>query len=66
MKATDAQKRAMSKYQKEHKDDFKRIHLKFRRCEENAEVIFRLETVDNVQAYIKNLILEDIKRSGAN
>lgn len=59
--ASEAQKRALAKYQKLHKDDFKRVHLKFKRNAENAEIIFRLETVGNVQAYIKNLILQDIK-----
>lgn len=61
-KASDAQKRALSKYQKEHKDEFKRIHLKFKRNEENAAIIFRLETVGNVQAYIKGLIEADIEK----
>ena len=63
-KASDAQKRAMSKYQKEHKDEFKRIHLKFKRNEENAAIIFRLETVGNVQAYIMDLIRQDIEKDG--
>ena len=62
--ASEAQRRALLKYQKEHKDEFKRVHLKFKRNTENAAIIFRLETVGNVQAYIKNLILEDIKKNG--
>ena len=62
--ASEAQRRALSKYQKEHKDEFKRVHLKFKRNADNAAIIFRLETVGNVQAYIKNLILEDIKKNG--
>ena len=62
--STDAQRKANAKYQKEHADEFKRIHLRYKRTPENAELIFRLETVGNVNEYIKNLILEDIKKAG--
>jgi len=36
------------------------VHLKLNR-ESDAEIIKKLESVDNIQGYIKSLILADLK-----
>ena len=64
-RASEAQKRAMAKYDKAHKDDFKRYNFKFSKVND-AAIIARLDTVDNKQDYIRSLILADMKRNGVN
>lgn len=59
--ATEAQLRAQKKYDETHKDKFKNYHIKFN-VKDDAEVIFRLDTVYNRTDYIRQLILDDIKR----
>lgn len=55
---TEAQKRAQKKYDKANRDKFRMIHLKLNR-DTDADVIKKLESVDNIQGYIKVLIRSD-------
>lgn len=55
---TEAQARASAKYDKEHT---RGIYLKLN-ITTDAEILQKLDEVENKQAYIKNLILEDIKK----
>lgn len=55
--ATEAQKRAHIKYQRTH---IQQVNLKLNR-NTDADIIKRLEIVENTQSYIKRLIREDIK-----
>lgn len=55
--ATDALKKAIRKYDKEHT---KQILLKLNK-RTDADILYKLDTVDNKQGYIKNLIRDDIK-----
>lgn len=57
---TEAQKRAQKKYDEANKDKFRMIHLKLNR-DTDAEIIKKLESVDSIQGYIKELIKNDIK-----
>lgn len=61
MTTSKAALRAQKKYDESHKDMFKSYHLKFN-MKNDAELIFRLDTVPNRTAYIRQLIMEDIKR----
>lgn len=55
--ATKALLKAIDKYDKAHTRQFKlKLNIKT-----DADVIERLEAVDNVQGYIKELIRNDIK-----
>lgn len=54
---TEAQARASAKYDKEHT---RGIYLKLNTTTD-AEILQKLDEVGNKQAYIKNLILKDIK-----
>ena len=58
---TDAQKRAQKRYDEANKDKFRMIHLKLNR-DMDAEIIEKLESVDSIQGYIKELIRQDIKK----
>lgn len=60
MATSEAALRAQRKYDETHKDKFKSYHLKFNKSDD-AEVIFRLDTVPNKVDYIRQLILNDIK-----
>ena len=53
---TEAQKRAVRKYDATHT---KQYHLKLN-LKEDACIIARLESIDNVQGYIKSLIVADM------
>lgn len=55
---TEAQKRAQKRYDEANKDKFRMIHLKLNR-DVDADVIEKLESVDNIQGYIKKLIRAD-------
>lgn len=59
--ATDAQKRAQKRYDEVNKDKFRMIHLKLNR-DTDADIISKLESVENIQGYIKELIRQDIKK----
>lgn len=56
---TEAQKRAQKKYDEANKDKFRMIHLKLNR-ETDADIIQRLESVEGIQTYIKQLIRADL------
>lgn len=57
MARTEATKRAQAKYE----EQIRRITIKLRQDRDGA-IISHLESVDNVQAYIKRLIREDMYR----
>ena len=57
---SEASKRAQKKYDQANKDKFRMVHLKLNR-ESDSEIIKKLESVDNIQGYIKSLILADLK-----
>lgn len=59
MATTEAQKRASAKYHKEHLRVF---NLRINRRTE-ADILDKLEAVDNVQGYLKDLIRQDIRRA---
>ena len=62
---SDAEKRAQAKYDKEHKEQFKTYSLKYGITDpENKKIIEKLNNVNNKQAYIRRLILEDIAKNG--
>ena len=57
---SEASKRAQKKYDQANKDKFRMVHLKLNR-ESDSEIIKKLESVNNIQGYIKSLILADLK-----
>jgi hypothetical protein len=57
MGTTEAQKRAVRKYDEAHT---KQVHLKLN-TETDADILERLAEIGNVQGYIKLLIREDMK-----
>ena len=59
--ASEAQRRAIANYDQTHKQDFRRVQLRLHR-EYDAAIIEKLEHVENMQGYIKALILEDIQK----
>lgn len=62
---TEAQKRAQAKYDIAHKEEFKTYSLKYGLSDpRNQKIVEKLAKVDNKQAYIRDLILEDIKKNG--
>lgn len=59
MAATDAQKRAVRKY-----DDVNTVQIKMKLNKKtDADVLDRLDEVSNKQGYIKSLIREDIEKA---
>lgn len=56
---TEAQKRAQKKYDEANKGKWRMIHLKLNR-ETDSDVIEKLESVDGIQTYIKQLVRKDI------
>lgn len=56
----EAQKRAQKKYDETHRGQFRMIHLKLNK-ETDKAIIDKLEESGNIQGYIKNLILQDLK-----
>lgn len=60
MKTSEAQKRAVTKYDAANTVQFK---MKLNRGTD-ADIIERLESVENKQGYIKNLIRMDIEKDG--
>lgn len=62
---TDAEKRAQAKYDLAHKEQFKTYSLKYGLTDpDNQKIVEKLSKVENKQAYIRDLILEDIKKNG--
>lgn len=57
--ATEAQKRAVKKYDK---DNVKGVFLKLNK-NTDKDILEKLWSEENVQGYIKRLIREDIKKS---
>ena len=57
---SEAQKRAVLKYDAKNT---KRIYIKLN-LRTDADILARLETEDNVQGYIKELIRQDMKKRG--
>lgn len=57
---TDAQKKAQKKYDIVSKDKFRSLHLKLNK-ESDSDILDKLNTVDSMQGYIKDLIRRDIK-----
>lgn len=58
--STEAQKKAQKKYDLENKEKYRQFQLKLNRTED-ADIIAKLDDVDNKQGYIKDLIRNDIK-----
>jgi len=56
---TEAQKRAQKKYDEANKGKWRIIHLKLNK-EADADIIQKLEEVENIQGYIKSLIKADL------
>lgn len=56
---TEAQKKASAKYDAAHT---KQIKMKLN-LSTDADIIAKLEDVDNIQGYIKSLIREDMKKN---
>lgn len=56
---TEAQKRAQKKYDEANKGKWRMVHLKLNK-EADAEIIEKLESVPNIQGYIKELIRADL------
>lgn len=62
---TEAEKRAQAKYDKEHKEQFKTYSLKYGLTDpDNQKIVEKLNKVQNKQAYIRDLILDDIRKNG--
>lgn len=57
---TEAQKRAQKKYDTENRNKFRMFQLKLNRFED-VEIIAKLESLNNKQGYIKELIRKDIE-----
>lgn len=57
---TDAQKKAQRKYDIENKERFRFIHMKLNK-ETDTDILSKLDAVDSMQGYIKDLIRKDIK-----
>lgn len=57
---SEAQKKAQKRYDEANKDKWRMIHLKLNK-ETDSVIIEKLESVDNIQGYIKSLILADLK-----
>ena len=60
--ATDALKRAIKKYDEANTTQ---VHLKFNN-KTDSDILAHLETVENVQGYIKKLVREDMEKALKN
>lgn len=60
--ATEAALRAQKKYDQANKDKYKNVFVKVNR-ETEKDIVEKLESVDNIQGYIKGLIREDISEN---
>lgn len=58
--ATEAQRRAQKKYDEANKKEFRNIHLKLSRTYD-SDIVQKLDSIDNIQGYIKDLIRKDIE-----
>ncbi len=59
--ATEAALRAQKKYDQANKDKYKNVFIKVNR-ETESDIVEKLESVDNVQGYVKGLIRSDIQK----
>lgn len=59
MATSQAQLKSQAKYDKTHRDNYKYINLKINKQTEQ-DIIKMLESVDNINGYIKDLIRRDI------
>lgn len=57
---TDAQKKAQKKYDIQNREKFRFLHLKLNK-ETDSDILDKLNTVDSMQGYIKDLIRRDLK-----
>ena len=57
--STEAQKRAQKKYEEANRDKWKFYHLRLNK-KSDADIIQKLEEVENIQGYIKKLIRADL------
>lgn len=60
--ATEAALRAQKKYDQANKDKYKNVFVKVNR-ETEKDIVEKLESVDNIQGYIKGLIRADISEN---
>lgn len=58
MAITDAQKKAISRYDMEHTRQY---HMKLN-LKTDADIIAKFATVKSMQGYVKSLVREDLKR----
>lgn len=56
---TDAAKKAQKKYDEANKGKYRNVFVKLNR-ETDKDIIEKLESVDNIQGYLKALIRADI------
>ena len=59
--ATEAALRAQKKYDQANKDKYKNVFVKINR-ETEKDIVEKLESVDNIQGYVKGLIRSDIQK----
>jgi hypothetical protein len=59
--ATEAALRAQKKYDQANKDKYKNVFIKVNR-ETESDIVEKLESVDNIQGYVKGLIRSDIQK----
>ena len=57
---TEAQKKAQKKWDEANKDKRRNIRLNLNK-ETDADIIAKLESISNIQGYIKQLIRADIR-----
>ena len=57
--ATEAQKRAIKKWDEKNKENRRSFRLNLNKITD-ADIIAKLESVDNIQGYIKQLIRADL------
>ena len=59
--ASEAALRAQKKYDQANKEKYKNVFIKINR-ETEKDIVEKLESVDNVQGYVKGLIRSDIQK----
>lgn len=59
--SSEAQRQAQKKYDKANRDKFRIVNLKLNR-ETDKDILAKIESVDNIQGYIKDLIRADLEK----
>lgn len=59
--ATEAALRAQKKYDQANKNKYKNVFIKLNK-ETEKDIVEKLESVDNIQGYVKGLIRKDINK----